>query len=153
MCYDDKGPTANYQIVCSAKKFDCNKDDYFNPRPPTGNYLYTHWDLGFCANAYILRNGCITAPRNLAATTGIPTGIRLTWDGPSSNGGAPIDRYKVFRATCASCTKNFYSYASGTSYFDDSTAPQQTYYYNVRVLNVWADTSEPSNDASAPALG
>ena len=33
--------------------FDCNNDDYFNPKPEPGNYLSTHWNLGSRLNRFI----------------------------------------------------------------------------------------------------
>lgn len=54
MCYDDGGPKSAYTSgVCTAREvYDCNYDDYFNPRPPPGSYLATHWNVGGRLNAY-----------------------------------------------------------------------------------------------------
>jgi PKD domain len=53
MCYRD---TSNIEprLVCNAggptvaytfsELYDCNNDDYWNPSPPPGNYLATHWN-------------------------------------------------------------------------------------------------------------
>ncbi|ADB34074.1 Ricin B lectin [Kribbella flavida DSM 17836] len=44
MCYGS-GTT----VVCpdkdSDRLLDCNKDDYFHPKPPAGSYLATHWNI------------------------------------------------------------------------------------------------------------
>jgi hypothetical protein len=46
MCYED-GTSIFLQSVCDDREealFDCDKDDYFNPNPPAGSYLATHWN-------------------------------------------------------------------------------------------------------------
>jgi hypothetical protein len=46
MCYAD-GSSVLLQTVCADREealYDCDKDDYFNPNPPPGNYLATHWN-------------------------------------------------------------------------------------------------------------
>jgi len=62
MCYADGGPSSNYNPnVCSQNpppgppgpRFDCNGDDYFNPNPPQGSYLASHWNLGSIHNIYL----------------------------------------------------------------------------------------------------
>ncbi|TAL06328.1 MAG: hypothetical protein EPO00_11285, partial [Chloroflexota bacterium] len=52
MCYDDGGGAP--RAVCPAAfppTLDCNKDDYFNPVPPSGSYLATHWNTA--GNKYL----------------------------------------------------------------------------------------------------
>jgi hypothetical protein len=59
MCYDDDGPggIALSANVCPPEHealLDCNHDDYFSTRPPSGSYLDTHWntaDSGFLARS------------------------------------------------------------------------------------------------------
>ena len=46
MCYAD-GSSKPLTFPCSGtheRLFDCRNDDYFNPHPPAGSYLATHWN-------------------------------------------------------------------------------------------------------------
>jgi hypothetical protein len=49
LCYDDDGAGGRSTYVAcntpTSQSWDCNKDDYFNPAPPPGSYLATHWNL------------------------------------------------------------------------------------------------------------
>jgi hypothetical protein len=50
MCYNDGGPYFQNggkmtQPCPGSYRWDCNRDDYFNPSPPVGSYLSGHWDL------------------------------------------------------------------------------------------------------------
>lgn len=59
MCYNDNGPKgASYnETTCPlVARFDCNKDDYFNPLPLAGSYLATHWNLAGSYNKFLLHN-------------------------------------------------------------------------------------------------
>jgi len=50
MCYDD-GSGIAMQSYCPGstgtidESYDCGKDDYYAPAPPTGSYLATHWNV------------------------------------------------------------------------------------------------------------
>jgi hypothetical protein len=105
MCYQD-GPSPSHTYdpnVCAGAggviwaTWDCNRDDYFNPSPPAGSYLDTHWNtynsvfMGDCtglatctASAPVPVNsvrpavtGSATVGRTLTATQG-------TWDDAAS---------------------------------------------------------------------
>lgn len=54
MCKSD-APQTVFGDSCSGfeLRFDCNNDDYFNPKPEPGSYLATHWNLGSPLNRYI----------------------------------------------------------------------------------------------------
>ena len=54
MCKSDN-PATTFKDSCSGFqiRFDCNNDDYFNPKPEAGSYLATHWNLGSDLNRYI----------------------------------------------------------------------------------------------------
>lgn len=67
MCYDDDGPGGTYtSSVCAMERFDCGGDTYFNPSPPFGSWLSTHWNVASTNNHWLV-------PRDLG------------WD----NGGVP----------------------------------------------------------------
>ena len=52
MCYDDgAGPPRAVCAPAFPPTLDCNKDDYFNPVPPAGSYLATHWNTA--VNKYL----------------------------------------------------------------------------------------------------
>jgi len=54
MCKSDN-PSTTFENSCSGYqfRFDCNNDDYFNPKPKAGSYLATHWNLGSTLNRFI----------------------------------------------------------------------------------------------------
>jgi hypothetical protein len=53
MCYDDGSPEGAFWSgsMCPmgsgaiSQTYDCGHDDYFNPDPPAGSYLATHWNV------------------------------------------------------------------------------------------------------------
>jgi hypothetical protein len=54
MCYDDGSSGSQYYTTSMClpnggnaitDTYDCGHDDYFNPDPPAGSYLATHWNL------------------------------------------------------------------------------------------------------------
>lgn len=54
MCKSD-APDTTFDDACTDASFihyDCNNDDYFNPKPVPGSYLATHWNLGSPLNKY-----------------------------------------------------------------------------------------------------
>lgn len=55
MCKSD-GEGEVFGNACSGMypfRFDCNNDDYFNPKPEAGSYLATHWNLGSELNHFV----------------------------------------------------------------------------------------------------
>lgn len=54
MCKSDN-PSTTFSDSCKGYqfRFDCNNDDYFNPKPEAGSYLATHWNLGSSLNRFI----------------------------------------------------------------------------------------------------
>jgi hypothetical protein len=95
MCYADGGPrgqVGNLVTACatpSAPAWDCGAGDYFDPSPPAGSYLATHWNLldsaYLCAPAECFVGGgaTSTAPSPGPAASGGGSG------GGGSSAGAP----------------------------------------------------------------
>jgi hypothetical protein len=58
MCYSPDGGDlrqGGLVVRCADRiHFDCNGDDYFNPSPPAGSYLATHWNLGSGLNRFMV---------------------------------------------------------------------------------------------------
>jgi subtilase family serine protease len=86
------------------------------------------------------------APRNLSATAGNAS-VTLTWSAPSSNGGAAITSYDVYRSTTSGTTRIATTGGSAASY-TDTVANGTTYYYEVAAVNK-VGTGPLSNQASA----
>ncbi|AGB04610.1 putative protease [Aciduliprofundum sp. MAR08-339] len=89
-----------------------------------------------------------SAPQNLQATAGDGQ-VSLSWQAPSSNGGAAITEYKIYRGT-SSGSESYLAEVSGStlSYTDTSVTNGQTYYYYVTAVNS-AGESPASNEVSA----
>lgn len=71
MCYVDAGGVT-MRYVCPSSQdayLDCNNDDYFNPAPPPGSYLDTHWNT---ADSSFLEAG-LGGPSPTPTATPIPT--------------------------------------------------------------------------------
>jgi hypothetical protein len=68
MCYvEDAGAAHPMQQDCAGipgaipQSYDCGRDDYFNPAPPAGSYLATHWntyDSAFLASCGEVAPAC-----------------------------------------------------------------------------------------------
>jgi hypothetical protein len=84
MCYaEDAGAAHQMQTDCAGlpgaipQNYDCGRDDYFNPAPPAGSYLATHWntyDSAFLAPCGEIAPACgggsLWVPEPPAATSG-----------------------------------------------------------------------------------
>jgi Fibronectin type III domain len=74
-----------------------------------------------------------TAPRSPVAKPGNKT-VKLTWTAPSSNGGAAIDRYQVWRYTTSTGWKNIAS-PTGRSYQVPNLVNGTKYSFRIRAHN------------------
>ena len=103
MCYDDGGGAP--RAVCPAAfppTLDCNKDDYFNPVPPSGSYLATHWNTAL--NKYlagIAPTSIEIPPRPSASVTSPATStvagiVDATASASMASDGAAISRIEFW---------------------------------------------------------
>jgi fibronectin type 3 domain-containing protein len=90
-----------------------------------------------------------SAPQSLAATAGSGS-VSLTWTPPTSNGGAAVTGYNVYRGTSAGgeSATPITTNVTGTSFTDTTVSNGTTYYYKVAAVNS-AGVSPQSNEASA----
>lgn len=90
-----------------------------------------------------------SAPMNLVATV-VANSISLTWTPPSSNGGAAITGYKIFRGTSVGGEglAPIDTVGNITSIIDNLVKDGTTYFYVVKATNSAGD-SLSSNEASA----
>ena len=68
MCYSDGASNSAYVTTAcpgTVERWDCNNDNYYNPSPPGGSWLSSHWNIGSTVNRYITSlpsGGTNTAP-------------------------------------------------------------------------------------------
>jgi hypothetical protein len=80
--------------------------------------------------------GMPSMPRNLVATPS-PGRVRLTWEPPEDDGGAPIEAYVVLRSENEWVTSppELVRLGNVTSYIDKDVEANTTYYYSVYCIN------------------
>jgi fibronectin type 3 domain-containing protein len=87
------------------------------------------------------------APTLNSATAGNGS-VTLAWSAPTSNGGATINGYRVYRATTSGAETLLTTLAVTTSWTDTSTVNGTTYYYKLSAVNS-VGASALSNERSA----
>jgi methionine-rich copper-binding protein CopC len=112
---------------------------------PTGSYnARNYWvDVVFTTAQAIPPS----APQNLTATGG-NTSVTLSWQAPTSNGGAAITSYNIYRSTTSGSEVLVATGVSGLSYTDRGLTNGTTYFYEVAAVNS-AGVGALSNEASA----
>jgi predicted phage tail protein len=103
--------------------------------------------------AYAVPRTLPSAPQSLVATAKESNQIRLDWLAPSSNGGAPIDNYRVQQATTAGGPWAAIADTETRDYITAMLSHGTRYYFRVRAHNRagWGPYS-PVADAVADAV-
>lgn len=108
----DSNDTLIYPFPCDTPDtqplpIDCNKNDYFNVNPPTGNYLKTNWNTADSAFLWgggptdTINQAPWSAPSNLtisAAGAGCPSfshSVLVGWTAPPTPPGGELAGYRV----------------------------------------------------------
>src|SRR5436309_1925064 len=87
------------------------------------------------------------APQGLGATADDAT-VTLTWSSPSSNGGSPITKYRIYRSTTGGGETLQATIGNVLTYSDTSVTNGVTYYYQVSAVSNVGEGPR-SNEASA----
>ena len=89
-----------------------------------------------------------TAPLYLAAKPGVGS-VKLTWNAPSNDGGAPISHYGIERATSAAGPWTNAGYSFTTSFTSTGLTNGVKYYFRVHAMNADAEWGPWSPTKSA----
>ena len=110
---------------------------------------------GATATVNIQATGSTTTPNAPTAVTATPvtsSQINLTWTAPTTNtDGSPLylKEYRIYRGTASGGEVFYTGGVAGTAFSDTSCAAGNTYYYQVRAMDLLGTQSAPSTEASA----
>ena len=90
-----------------------------------------------------------SAPRNLSATPGNAQ-VTLIWSAPSSDGGASISNYNVYRGGSSGGETLLATLGNLLIYTDLSLTNGQTYYYKVSAINSVGEGPKSSEASATP---
>jgi parallel beta-helix repeat protein len=93
-----------------------------------------------------------TAPRNPRAVAGNGQ-VRLSWSAPSSDGGAPITNYRIYKGTSPSGEIFFLELGNVLTYTDAGLANGQAYYYLISAVNVIGEGIASGEVSATPTAG
>jgi len=93
-------------------------------------------------------NAVPTTPLGLAVT--VATSIQLNWSAPSSNGGAAITAYEVYRSTTAGSETLLATLGNVLTYTSTGLTNGQAYYYKVSAVNSVGESSKSSEASATP---
>lgn len=105
------------------------------------------WNLITAVNGQPVITNPPSQPTNLKATAGNAQ-VTLTWSPPTSDGGAPITGYKLYKGAARGQETETIAIGSASTYTDTAVTNDQTYYYYLTATNA-AGESYPSDEVSA----
>ncbi|MCH7736176.1 MAG: fibronectin type III domain-containing protein [Chloroflexi bacterium] len=104
-------------------------------------YLIKTWSEGITSTgtntAFLISLVVVpSAPLNLTATAGTAS-VFLSWNAPSSNGGATVTNYRIYRGTFSGGESLYTTISSSFTTFDNTAnvSSGTTYYYKVAAVN------------------
>lgn len=93
-----------------------------------------------------------TAPQNLQATAGDGQAV-LDWSAPTSDGGASITGYKIYRGASSGSQTLLTTIGNILTYTDNSATNGQTYYYSVSAVNSVGEGTKSNSVSASPTAG
>jgi fibronectin type 3 domain-containing protein len=88
-------------------------------------------------------------PGGLVASAGLEK-VTITWTAPSSNGGANVTSYKIYRGISISVSFYVSVPAIATSYNDTLVTPGTLYYYEMSAVNIAGEGSRGGTSTAIP---
>lgn len=77
--------------------------------------------------------------------------VSLTWSAPSSNGGAPVTGYRIYRGTAAGSETLLATVGNVNAYADTAVANGTTYYYAITAVNATGESALSNELSATPA--
>ena len=90
-----------------------------------------------------------TVPQNVSATAVVGS-IKLAWSTPSSDGGAPITNYRIYRGTTSGGESLLTTVGNTTNYVDSAVTTGSSYFYRVAAVNSVGEGPQSAEVSAAP---
>jgi len=87
----------------------------------------------------------------LTSASGADGSVSLQWSAPSSNGGAAVTNYNVYRGTASGAETLLTQVGNVTSYTDSTVTNGTTYYYEVSAVNSVGEGALSNERSATPA--
>ncbi len=164
MCYvEDSAAAHAMRYDCPtipgtiSQGYDCGRDDYFNPAPPAGSYLATHWntyDSAFMAPCATLISACGGAQQRVpappvATSPPVITGHARRWAALQTHNGTWLNSPTTYAYTWQRLTNNHWSTISRAESATHSPTTRDLGHL-LRVVVIAANTDGTTASTSTP---